>query len=171
MMPGTSRVTSPSIAMRIAVARQHQLREVAALRLALLEETGASLDAGERTALLEGNLAFFDSVFGSADWCTWVAEFDGQVGAIGTLALFSRPPYPGNPDGKDAYFLNMYTRPEFRGRGAAKALLQAAMRHAGERGVRKIVLHATEAGRPLYAAFGFRPATAYMELVLPPGEA
>jgi GNAT superfamily N-acetyltransferase len=94
----------------------------------------------------------------------------GQAVAVGSMSFFVRPPYPGNPEGKDAYFLNMYTRPEFRGQKAADLVLKAAVAQAAERGVRKIILHATEAGRPMYLKAGFKPSSAYMELVLPPFE-
>jgi GNAT superfamily N-acetyltransferase len=60
-----------------------------------------------------------------------------------------------------------WTRPEARGQGAAPRLLSAALDHARRHGVGKVLLHATEAGRPLYLREGFEPSAAYMELRLP----
>lgn len=151
----------------VRTATAADLPTLARLRLALLQETGARLGAAEHDQLLALNEAFFREQLGSPLWQHWVAEDSGQIVAIGTLALFLRPPYPGNLQGRDAYLLNMYTAPAHRGRGAASAIVQAALLQAREWGVRKIVLHATEAGRRRYVQVGFAPSNAYMELTLP----
>ncbi len=152
--------------MHTRLATEEDAPTLAALRVALLEETGGALPAPERAQMLRLNQAFFLQNMRTEAWCSWLAVAQGQAVAVGTLAFFMRPPYPGNPEGKDAYFLNMYTQPEFRGQGAADLVLKAAMTHAAERGVRKLILHATEAGRPMYFKAGFRAVAAYMELAL-----
>lgn len=141
--------------------------ELARLRLALLEETGGALDAAARQDMLVRNEAFFHQHLGSPLWQDWVVLDGSEVIAIGALAFLNRPPYPGNPEGRDAYLLNMYTLPAHRGRGAAHALLQALLDDAKARGVRKVILHATEAGRRIYRQLGFEASSAYMELAIP----
>ena len=120
----------------------------------------------ERQEQLTLNEAFFRANLTSPNWTSWVAVFDDCVRAVGTLAYWLRPPYPGNPEGKDAYLLNMFTEPPYRGRGAATAILDLAIQAARERGVRKLILHATEAGRRRYLKAGFATSSAYMELSL-----
>jgi GNAT superfamily N-acetyltransferase len=154
--------------MHIRLATEADASTLARLRVALLEETGGALSPHERAEMLRLNEAFFLQNARTQSWCSWLAEVQGQTVAVGTLAFFLRPPYPGNPEGQDAYFLNMYTRPEFRGQHAAQEVLNAAISHARERGVRKLTLHATQAGRPMYLKAGFVPSAAYMELALPP---
>lgn len=51
--------------------------------------------------------------------------------------------------------VNVYTLPAWRGRGIARALMQAAMAWGVSRSFDRLVLHASEAGRPLYASLGF----------------
>ena len=51
--------------------------------------------------------------------------------------------------------VNVYTEPAWRRRGIARALMHAMMRWSTERGFDRVVLHASEAGRPLYASLGF----------------
>lgn len=159
--------------MQVLRATAAHVPDLARLRLALLEETGGPLAEPERQRMLKLNEAFFRDQLGSPLWQDWVAiggeggdGSNGRVCAIGAMAFLLRPPYPGNPEGKDAYLLNMYTAPGFRGQGAAGAILGAALADAQARGVRKIILHATEAGRRLYLKLGFLPSSAYMELVL-----
>lgn len=141
---------------------------LARLRVALLEETGGALALQARTEMLQANEAFFRAHMGDPAWANWCAENEGNIVAVGTLALFERPPYPGNPEGRDAYLLNIYTLPAFRGQGASNGIVRAALAHAKACGVRKVILHATEAGRPIYEKLGFLASPAYMELALNP---
>jgi GNAT superfamily N-acetyltransferase len=149
--------------MDIRPATTDDIPALARLRIALLEETGGAMAEVARADMLRLNEAFFRQQMPSADWSHWLAVAEGHVVAAASLAYFLRPPYPGNPEGRDAYFLNMYTLPAWRGRGAARRILNACLQEADGHGVRKVVLHATEAGRPLYAQAGFLPSSAYME--------
>lgn len=154
------------MAVQVLRACEAHVPAIANLRLALLQETGGPLPADEQQNLLRLNEAFFRSQLGTPQWQDWVAVREGQVCGIGALAFLLRPPYSGNPLGLDAYLLNMYTAPAFRGVGVARAILDAALQDAHARGVRKVILHATEAGRRLYLKLGFQPSLAYMELAL-----
>lgn len=51
--------------------------------------------------------------------------------------------------------VNVYTEPQWRHRGIARELVVALMRWATEKGVDQVVLHASDAGRPLYTSLGF----------------
>jgi len=51
--------------------------------------------------------------------------------------------------------VNVYTEPQWRRRGIARELVVALMRWASEKGADQMVLHASDAGRPLYEALGF----------------
>lgn len=53
--------------------------------------------------------------------------------------------------------VNVYTEPEWRGQGVARALMRALMQWASTSGAERVVLHASDAGRPLYASLGFGP--------------
>jgi len=52
--------------------------------------------------------------------------------------------------------VNVYTEPEFRRQGLSRALMETVMRWAGESGYDRVVLHASEAGRPMYEGLGFQ---------------
>ncbi|MCI4431151.1 MAG: GNAT family N-acetyltransferase [Burkholderiales bacterium] len=150
--------------MQVRLATEADIVVLARLRVALLEETGASMSEHERTEMQRLNEDFFLRQIRSQEWCNWLVVAADHAVAVGTLAFFMRPPYVGNPQGKEAYFLNTYTLPAHRRRGAAQLILQAAIQRASELGVRKLILHATEAGRPMYSKAGFVPSAAYMEL-------
>ncbi len=51
--------------------------------------------------------------------------------------------------------VNVYTEPEFRGLGIARALMRTVMQWSASVGSDRVVLHASRAGRPLYDSLGF----------------
>jgi GNAT superfamily N-acetyltransferase len=53
--------------------------------------------------------------------------------------------------------VNVYTEHEWRGRGIARALMRVLMDWAVGIRADRIVLHASDAGRPLYVSLGFEP--------------
>ncbi|MDM5076459.1 GNAT family N-acetyltransferase [Aeromonas media] len=133
------------------------------LRMALFCEVGELDDPLADAALWQATQAYFSAAQADGSARSWLVEVEGEAVACGTLALFVRPPYPGNLAGCEAYLLNMYTRPAWRKRGMASALLDAMARHAREQQLGKLWLHASDEGRPLYERLGFVANPACLE--------
>ena len=57
--------------------------------------------------------------------------------------------------GPEAIVLNVYVEPEWRKRGIADALMRALLQELAARGIRRVVLHASDDGRRLYERLGF----------------
>jgi GNAT superfamily N-acetyltransferase len=77
------------------------------------------------------------------------------LGAVGLMEL-AWPPHPAHPtDARRGYVLNLFVEPEYRGRGIAAALMEAADREFERRGIGYAILHATAAGKPLYERTGW----------------
>src|ERR1700723_3657741 len=53
--------------------------------------------------------------------------------------------------------VNVYTEPDFRGMGIARALMNTLLKWTTEQGYDRVVLLASDAGRPLYQSLGFVP--------------
>jgi len=143
--------------------------------------------ASDRATIVEFRLAMFDDMSGAeagltprpeslgrdnerwvaehlgSDFFAWIADLDGRPVASAGLVWFAHPPGPLNPIGTEAYILNVYTRPEARRRGLARALMERLVEEAGRAGVGRIWLRASDEGRPLYEAMGFRTGN-YLEL-------
>jgi predicted GNAT family acetyltransferase len=51
--------------------------------------------------------------------------------------------------------VNVYTEAAWRRRGIARTLMKTAMEWSVARGYDRMVLHASDAARPLYASLGF----------------
>ncbi|WP_425146649.1 GNAT family N-acetyltransferase [Deinococcus sp.] len=95
----------------------------------------------------------------------WMVVHTGEVVAGAGLLLMDWPPHFIDPQPIRGYLLNVYTRPDHRGKGLARTLTEAAIAETRRRGIRILTLHASEFGRPVYQKLGFEP-TNEMRLVL-----
>ena len=137
---------------------------LAEFRLAMFDDmAGAAAEPAPRPESLRRDNESWLAEHMGRDFFAWIAEIDGRPVASAGLVWFAHPPGPLNPIGKEAYILNVYTRPEARRRGLARALMERLVDEAGRAGVRRIWLRASDEGRPLYESMGFRAGN-YMEL-------
>lgn len=151
--------------MIVRTANAQDLAIIVSLRMRLFAETGELLSSEAAAKTEIATERYFAEHLNSANSCSWVAVNGEVIASVGTLAFFTRPPYPENLAGLEAYVLNMYTLHEYRKQGLAKAILEQAMKLAKERGCGKVWLHASTAGRHLYESMGFRGESSYMEWV------
>ncbi|WP_046502789.1 GNAT family N-acetyltransferase [Streptomyces odonnellii] len=79
----------------------------------------------------------------------------GGLAACATGTIEYRLGGPGNPTGAIGYVFNVATDPGLRRRGYSRACMEGLLGWYRERGVRKIDLHASREGEPLYASLGF----------------
>lgn len=97
------------------------------------------------------------------EYLAWLAEHaESPSGILGGAGVQLRPilprPRPGSDDlelGPEAIVLNVYVDPVWRRRGIANALMCTLLDALSERGIRRIVLHASDGGRHLYERLGF----------------
>lgn len=100
----------------------------------------------------------------TADQTTLLA-CDGDIPvACATLCYKTCIPTLGHPTGKRAHIMNVYTAEGYRRQGLAKQLMLALHGEAASRGVTEITLDATDEGRRLYEAIGYRASDECMYL-------
>lgn len=102
-------------------------------------------------------------------WRCWVVEEGGRMMGHVWLCLIEKIPNPAPELEQHAYITNVYVRPEGRGGGAGKALMEAALGFCRKRRVDSVILWPTERSRTLYARHGFKPPEDMMEAVLDAG--
>ncbi|HEX8825836.1 MAG TPA: GNAT family N-acetyltransferase [Archangium sp.] len=141
--------------------------EMVRLRLALLRTTRGVERLEDEETLVPVTQRYFAQAIPSGRFHAWVGVAEGRVVACSGLLPFERPPMPGTLASLEAYILNMYTEPGWRGRGIARALFTELMRFARELGAGRVLLHATDEGRPLYESVGFKPNPTAMEWMPP----
>ena len=82
------------------------------------------------------------------------------------MLLLDLAPRPEDASGREGFLINMYVAPTNRRRGLGSLLLGECLRAARELNLRRVVLYATEEGKPLYEASGFEANPSFMELRL-----
>lgn len=92
----------------------------------------------------------------TADQTTLLAMDGDTAVACATLCYKTCIPTLGHPTGKRAHLMNVYTAGGYRRQGIARGLVEALHAEARQRGVTEITLDATEEGRMLYTAMGYR---------------
>ena len=90
----------------------------------------------------------------------WITSDDGRPVASAGLLILDWPPHPLDPGGEHrGYLLNVFVEAAFRGRHLAHGLVDQCMAEARRRRLRVVALHTSDAGRPIYESFGFRPTS------------
>ena len=97
----------------------------------------------------------------------FLAESGGRVVCGACIWLQDVQPRPHVPGRFVPYLMSMYTEPGFRRRGIATRIVREAIRWSKARGYPRLVLHASDKGRPVYERLGFEPTTE-MRLLLRP---
>jgi ribosomal protein S18 acetylase RimI-like enzyme len=148
----------------IKVTSEH-IENIISLRLALLKELG-ELNSPHDEHLIETSTKDYLQTALSNEFISYMAEKNGEPVSISGLVLFKRPPYLENLKGIEAYILNMYTVPQYRGNGLAGRLLEQCIEESKKVGVKRIWLHASKDGEQLYRKMGFVNKNNEMELFL-----
>ena len=107
-----------------------------------------------------------DEQLSSGEYIGWLAypnESPNQFVAGAGVQLRRVLPHPvGEPggqitiaDGRHAILLNVFTEPEWRRRGLATLLIKRIIAWARSERLDRLVLHASDEGRPVYEQLGF----------------
>jgi ribosomal protein S18 acetylase RimI-like enzyme len=139
---------------------------LAAFRLALFEEAGRHPAEPAEFERISANA--FASSMTSGGCHAWLASTDQKVIGCLALLLYPRLPSPESAVTSEGYIVNVYTAPEWRRKGVAAALIDAAILESRALGLGRIRLHTTPHGQPVYQAAGFRTRLDAMELSLAP---
>lgn len=142
--------------MNVRRAEAGDIESLAQMRLSYLAEDFGELAAEERDAFQKKLPGYFEEHL-DGDLMAFVAEEGGKVVSCVMLLVVVKPAGPSFPTGLTGTLLNVYTLPDFRRRGLARALIEMAIEDAREMGLAYIDLKATRAGAHLYECLGFRP--------------
>jgi len=89
------------------------------------------------------------------DFWGYFAIVDAEIAAAVYLVAAERPAHPRLATGKLGTVLNVYTKPVYRRRGYASALLKQMLADAQQLGISLVELQATQAGKAVYDTLGF----------------
>jgi GNAT superfamily N-acetyltransferase len=114
-------------------------------------------DEGALDAMEATSYPFIKAGLEDGSYRGWLIEVEGRVVAGGGLVVVGYPSTPHDLNPRRAWILNLYTEPEYRGRGFARAILEVTVGWCRAQGFGWVSLHASDAGRRLYETMGFKP--------------
>jgi ribosomal protein S18 acetylase RimI-like enzyme len=120
------------------------------------------LPANRERPLVNATAAYLAQAIPAGEYLGWLVEAAGSGEPVGGGGVQLRSILP-RPDGAndqielgpEAIVLNVYVEPAWRRQGVAEALMRAILAELSERGVHRIVLHASPDGQRLYERLGF----------------
>lgn len=139
----------------IRIATLADLSDLVRLRRLMFESMGyvdrAQLDVGDAAAREYLWRAMPGGVF--YGWLAFTTE--GEAVSSGGVVIDHHPPGPNNLTGRVGYIMSISTVPAYRRRGIARRILRTILAWLEEQGIQRVVLHATDEGKPLYEQLGF----------------
>ncbi len=90
-------------------------------------------------------------------WAAWVAEEEGLIVSQLFLQRIPKIPKLSNLAPEFGYITNVYTRPEWRGRGIGAQVMQQTKDWARAEGLEMLVLWPAEGREAFYQRAGFHP--------------
>ena len=139
------------------------LQELMRWRMTVLREVFHVPSGDPMTALEQENRAYYQTTLPVEEHIACFARIGAENVGCGGVCFYREMPSPDNPEGKCAYLMNIYTRPDERGRGVGRKIVAWLVRQAEERGITKIYLETSGSGRKLYQEMGFIDMEGYMK--------
>jgi len=142
-------------------------------RVSMYRDMG-DISPSDEARLSDATTDYFRSALDSGEYLAWLAVTSGApeqvVAGAGLIVrpMIPRPGVAGGVEVREAQVVNVYTEPEWRRRGLAALVMQHLLDFTRANHLRRVSLHASDEGRPLYASLGFAP-TNEMRLAPPAG--
>ena len=141
--------------LTIRVATQKDFPQLVVARLAFMEAlwnkpVEEAVKTNGRRRLPEQ----FKEMMANNLYC-FLAEVDGQIVCVAYFYILEFLFHPKLPTGHFGRISNVYTPPEHRHRGYARAVMEHIIDFARSRHLDSITLDASDAAKPLYEALGF----------------
>ncbi|MCE5323089.1 GNAT family N-acetyltransferase [bacterium] len=149
--------------LKIRLADIDDIEQIVALRMAFVREFQKAPESPDFVDLTRRYIA---DKLPKGEFMVWLAEEEGRVIGTGGLIFFIRPPLYTRPYERHPYILNMYTIPEWRGKGVATMLMKHIIDYVKTTPAKRISLHASEMGRSVYERLGFKPLDTEMVMDL-----
>ena len=131
-------------------------RTIAQHRRAMFRDMGYKDDAA-LDSMTAKFLPWLEAKMASGDYLAWLAVTSGDVVVAGAgLWLMDWQTHMLGSSARRGNILNVYTEPEFRRRGLARRVTEAALDWCKGNGIDLVILHASPEGRGLYESLGFQ---------------
>ena len=140
----------------IREGRRDELPLIVYHRREMFREMGYT-DAQQLAELDRSSEEFFGQALAEGTYRAWWIDKDGTVVAGGGVLILPFQPGPRDPRPERPWIVNVFTEPAYRRMGLARVLMTEMVEWCRVQGFTVVSLHASDAGRPIYAGMGFLP--------------
>ncbi len=142
--------------VEICEAHMEDLDVLMQWRMEVLHEVFSIPEGQSVTELEKENRQYYKEALAGGSHIACFARVENEIVGCGGACLYREMPSPDNPGGWCAYLMNIYVRPKYRRRRIGHAIVRWLTSQAAERGISKIYLETSPAGRCLYEEMGFQ---------------
>ncbi|MFO7666608.1 MAG: GNAT family N-acetyltransferase [Desulfobacterales bacterium] len=96
----------------------------------------------------------------------WVIKNGNEIIASGAITIVSLVPVPSDINHKIGYLHSMYTEKAYRNQKYAQQIIDKAIQYCTQNGIGRVLLNASNAGRPIYEKIGFVSSPETMRLFI-----
>lgn len=96
----------------------------------------------------------------------YIAVENDVILSSAMMCIYNILPTVKNPNGRNGYLYNVYTKREWQRRGLSTQIIKNVIKEAKSAGVEKIMLDFTDDGLELYEKLGFQHLSRQMELYI-----
>ncbi|WP_059172393.1 GNAT family N-acetyltransferase [Bacillus sp. FJAT-27445] len=150
--------------MRIRLAEKRDIEQLIKMRwdFTLEDYPAAALESDYDAFELECRV-FLENAMDGGRWFIWVAEEEGRIVSHIYIELIQKVPRPGRVTRPFAYMTNVYTVPEYRGKGIGSKLILAINEWVKDSKYEFIIVWPSEDGVPFYERNGYSHCKEPME--------
>lgn len=130
------------------------------------KKKGKSLSKGKLEKVKQAYVKKLEEQFADKTCKAWVIKIKNKIVASGAITICNFVPTPIDLSYKIAYFHSLYTEEKFRNNNCANLIIEKAIFHCKSKGMQRIILTASDEGRPIYQKYGFKPASDLMRLIV-----
>jgi N-acetylglutamate synthase-like GNAT family acetyltransferase len=121
-------------------------------------------DDADTSDLARENRDFYLQHLADGSHIGCIASMNGHQVGCGAVCFHDEMPSPDNPNGRCAYLMNIYVRPQYRHKCIGQSIIRWLVGNALGRGIKKVYLETTSDGRPVYQNLGFKDMQDMMKL-------
>ena len=130
------------------------------------EKKGQPIDSSAGNEMEQAYSLKLSTELAAGSCKSWLVEKGDQVVASGAITIVSFVPTPNDLSTKTAYIHSIYTKPGSRGKNLASRIVLTALEYCKANGIRRVLLSASKAGKPIYERIGFVSSPEMMRISL-----
>lgn len=135
-------------------ASKDDIKELVRLRIAYMIDDFGGVSDHERECMEKQLPDYFNRKLGN-ELIAFIAKDDNRIVAVAYLHIIEMPANSILLNGLYGEVLNVYTEPEYRGKGLCTQLIKNLIEYGKKRGLGRVDLSATKEGYPIYKKVGF----------------